>query len=229
MKLKHITLDEVNSTQEYLKNIELIEGQQTLVSARRQVKGHGRQGRTWTQLEQTICFSFSLPKRENLTICSSEISLYVLSFLKENFHFHGYLKWPNDLLCQHGNKVAGILIDVIKDRVLVGIGINFQSGRITHNFNASAINEEQPLEESQYHEIPKQIFEYIFKRYPQDHLQIILQWNQNCYHLDKDVTIKDDQQITKGKFKGLGEMGEALLFTPSQKLVSVFNGSLRSE
>lgn len=231
MKLNHTKLNETPSTQEYLK--ELISSAESspftyhLVSTRYQSDGFGRQGRSWTQLSQTICFSFSLPKRENLTISSAEISLLTLKYLKNQFQFLGKLKWPNDILDEKNLKVAGILIDIIKESLVVGIGINIGKSEQDSNLEASFVSQKQNLNDEDFHKIPLDIYKYIIESYPQEPIDIINEWNQSCAHLDTKIKITDESNVVTGIFKGLGEHGEALIYTDCNELKSVFNGTLR--
>ena len=228
MKLNHIQLDKINSTQEHLKSLEFIPEEHVLVSTRIQTKGYGRKGRDWTQFSQTLCFSFTLPKRENITISSAEISCYTLQFLKEKFNFQGgCLKWPNDILNQQIQKVAGILIDVAKDRILVGVGINIAGKTDSSEFDASSILKNKELSESEFHSIPREIFDFILKKYPKTTNDVIEIWNDLCAHKSQKVVIIDDQKKISGVFKGIGGFGEALIFTEEGKLESVFSGTLR--
>jgi BirA family biotin operon repressor/biotin-[acetyl-CoA-carboxylase] ligase len=232
MKLNHIKLDETPSTQDFLKTrissdqIDLsLDGE--IVSTRKQDSGFGRHGRTWTQLSQTLCFSFTLPKRENLTITSAEVSLHTLKFLKQEYQFDGFLKWPNDLLDKNGLKVAGILIDIVKDKLVVGIGINFGNTNDKGELEAAGIKTINHLSDEDFHSIPKAIYQYIFECYPQITDSVIAQWNEECFHIDKQVEIFDESQTLRGKFKGLGEYGEALLLCHESELKTIFSGTLR--
>ena len=232
MKLNHIKLDETPSTQDFLKT-RISSGQLDLsldgeiVSARKQGSGFGRHGRTWTQLSQTLCFSFTLPKRENLTITSAEVSLHTLSFLKQQYQFDGFLKWPNDLLDKNGKKVAGILIDIVKDKLVVGIGVNFGSTEDKGELEAAGVKSSNLLSDEDFHSIPHSIYEYILRLYPQTTDSIIEEWYRDCFHIDKQVEIIDESQALQGKFKGLGEFGEALLLCDESELKTIFSGTLR--
>lgn len=228
MKLNHIKLDQVDSTQEFLKNLEINTNDQALVSTRIQSAGQGRKGRSWTQFSQTICFSFTLPKRENITISSAEMSCYVFKFLEERYHFqNGCLKWPNDILNEDYQKIAGILIDVIKNRLVVGVGINLGGVTANNNIDAASIVENFHMDEEDFHNIPYEIVNYIFSQYPQKTNEIVKIWNSNCAYKNRNVVITDDNNQAKGIFKGIGGFGEALLFNEEQRLETVFSGTLR--
>ena len=234
MKINHTRRDETSSTQDHLKRIVSNKNHKLfdyeLVTTRIQSNGFGRKGRSWMQFSQTICFSFTLPKRENITICSAEISLLTIEFLIKQFQFDGMLKWPNDILDKQGYKVAGILIDVIKEHLLIGIGINFgqvASEKNIGEFKASSVSLNKNLIDEDFHYIPRQIYHYILENYPHAPRKIIKEWNAYCSHLNKTVQIKDDNNIIQGVFKGLGENGEALIYTNENKLKSIFNGTLR--
>ena len=79
------------------------------------------------------------------------------------------LKWPNDILDKQGYKDAGILIDVIKEHLLIGIGINFgqvASEKNIGEFKASSFSLNKNLIDEDFHYIPRQIYHYILENYP---------------------------------------------------------------
>lgn len=130
---KLIFLDEVDSTNNYLRQhcMELSDG--TAVTAERQTAGKGRHGHTWADNAGMLPMSVLLidpPDRETLT---ARIGLAVIDSIKSAIGGSGgnrldiAIKWPNDVILG-GHKVCGILCEsaCFGDRVFVicGIGIN---------------------------------------------------------------------------------------------------------
>jgi BirA family biotin operon repressor/biotin-[acetyl-CoA-carboxylase] ligase len=140
-----ITLAETEST-----NSLLLEGfypSGTMVTARRQTAGRGRQGRPWKNTEnQSFLYSLLLefdrwpdaisvmPLMAGLAVLEAAQAclrdLYPAALPQTSF----FIKWPNDILIQRENrigKVAGILLESRMEkncvRVVTGIGLNWSA------------------------------------------------------------------------------------------------------
>lgn len=219
---RHIKLDSIESTQTYLKDhFQNHFDSNFLVSAREQTNGHGRKQRSWFQFDKSICFSFTLPKRENITLSTLEISCHVVNYLKSEFGFQGSVKWPNDILDQDQKKCGGILVDLFKETLIVGVGLNFGKNEEFGNIKAPNLIDED------YHLLPAKIYTNILSIFPQSDEWVVNFWTQNCSHINQVVSIEDDGLQFVGNFKGIGEFGEALVIDSENKLHKIFNGTLR--
>lgn len=100
----------------------------TTILAHAQTSGRGRLGRTWTSEQGTGVWMTMIlrPPRERLAT-ASELSLVAGVAVCKSAQALGVsyprLKWPNDVLVG-GKKLAGILLELDGDVVLVGIGLN---------------------------------------------------------------------------------------------------------
>ena len=100
----------------------------TWLVAERQNAGRGRQGRAWFDGYGNFMGStvIHLTPREtapqSLALVAS-LALYdaVLSLLPEPQSLQ--LKWPNDVLLK-GAKLSGILMERVRDTIVLGIGVN---------------------------------------------------------------------------------------------------------
>lgn len=122
-----IFLDEVDSTNNYLKSrcAELSDG--CVVTARIQTGGRGRRGHGWTTSEDMLPLSILLkdpPERENLT---ARVGLAVCEAIESLCGSTAAIKWPNDIIIG-SRKVCGILCESVFvgdcPNVIVGIGVN---------------------------------------------------------------------------------------------------------
>ncbi|MDE6732202.1 MAG: biotin--[acetyl-CoA-carboxylase] ligase [Oscillospiraceae bacterium] len=122
-----IKLDEVDSTNSYMKAhlSKLCDGD--VVTARLQTAGRGRLGHEWAADEGMLPLSILLknpPERENIT---ARVGLAVCEALKELGEISAFIKWPNDIIIG-SRKVCGILCEsaAFGDNfcVIVGIGVN---------------------------------------------------------------------------------------------------------
>lgn len=123
--------DELDSTNNYVKNHvhELADGQ--LVVAFKQTAGRGRRGREWVSPPDTNIYATMCIKQVHSTyLCGSIIALAALETLRffcPEADF--YIKWPNDIYCGTA-KVAGMLCDgcgIVNGKitaVAAGIGMN---------------------------------------------------------------------------------------------------------
>ena len=124
--------DELPSTNEWLaaQPCERIpEG--TVILARRQTAGQGRQGRTWhTEPDASLAFSLLLkPKAEPCQAAFMPILAgLALSETLRGFGIHSMIKWPNDIWIGT-RKTAGILCRLPSRangrlHLIIGIGLN---------------------------------------------------------------------------------------------------------
>ncbi len=126
-------LDEVSSTNDFLKNYRL-QGKQKylLVTAEYQHSGRGSETNQWESARgKNLLFSLSVQPQDLLVkdvfLISEAISMSVCNALNE-FYFGFQIKWPNDIYYQD-SKVAGILIEndlsgKFIQRSIIGVGVN---------------------------------------------------------------------------------------------------------
>ncbi|MBT9130967.1 MAG: Bifunctional ligase/repressor BirA [candidate division WS2 bacterium] len=129
---KIIWLEEVDSTNNYAKKlIENGEEEGTMVLARKQTRGRGREDRNWISPEGGLYLSLILkppfPVKE-LSMMTLLTAVVVLEAIEKLTGFRCQVKWPNDLLLE-GRKVCGVLTEskVVGEAieyVVVGVGVN---------------------------------------------------------------------------------------------------------
>jgi len=130
--LKTLFFKSLPSTQTYLKN--LLKQDKTITSiavvAGIQTAGIGSRDNSWNSIEGNLFLSFSmkisdLPK--DLKIESA--SIYFSYLLKETLSELGskvLVKWPNDLYLRD-KKIAGMITNIVDDRLVCGVGVNLVS------------------------------------------------------------------------------------------------------
>jgi BirA family biotin operon repressor/biotin-[acetyl-CoA-carboxylase] ligase len=98
----------------------------TVICARRQTAGRGRQGRRWISPIGNLHASFILrpgvPAARTAEI-GFVAAVAIAATLDAMLPGQLTLKWPNDVLLG-GAKVAGILTELVEAAVVVGIGLN---------------------------------------------------------------------------------------------------------
>ncbi len=111
--------DELTSTSKKVKNY----APPTAVLAEHQSQGRGQQANRWLSIPaDAITLSIILPCPPTIMGLSVAIGAAIWQNLDAKKHL--CLKWPNDILDIHQNKVGGILTEVRGDVVIVGVGIN---------------------------------------------------------------------------------------------------------
>lgn len=225
--IEHLHLEECESTQTILKD-ELNSRDSIphlLISSGKQTKGRGRSGNTWDSIENSIAMSFVIEPNSVLTLTSLELGSILCNYFAD---YSLQLKWPNDLLNSHKMKCAGLLCQTYKDKILVGLGLNYGPSEIYENseqykFGRSHITETQ-IDNIDIKSISHSIYSFIINNRLTSE-QTIKSWNSHCTHLNSSVEIKDDKNSDKGLFVGIGKNGEALL--ESKGLIKkVYSGSL---
>lgn len=123
---KYIYLNEVDSTNSYIKCNAYDLSDMTVVIANKQTAGIGRTGHEWKSADyQNMTISILLKRPVDQTI-TQFIGFAVLKLLHE-YQLKAKVKWPNDLMIGD-KKICGILVESIISgndyNVIVGIGLN---------------------------------------------------------------------------------------------------------
>ena len=141
-----IRLEEVDSTQTYLKNYILENGYKNplCIVTDFQTAGIGSRGNSWIGKKGNLFFSFVLDKNslpKDLPIQSASIYFtYILKLVLKDFGSKVWIKWPNDFYIKE-SKIGGTITNLTKDLLYCGIGINMQE--VSDEFGVLDINIEQ--------------------------------------------------------------------------------------
>ncbi|MEO1048359.1 MAG: biotin--[acetyl-CoA-carboxylase] ligase [Pseudomonadota bacterium] len=96
--------------------------------ARRQTAGRGRQGREWFDGSGNFMGSTLVtladgdPPPASLSFVAA-LAVYDAVSMALGGSVQPHLKWPNDVLL-NGGKLSGILLEMVKGHIVVGIGVN---------------------------------------------------------------------------------------------------------
>ena len=230
MEIRHLKLDEIESTQTWLKeNVSKHLGENLLVSTASQTAGVGRMGNSWSQFGKSLAFSFLLKPTNPATLTPLDLGVHLVNFFN-NQGLQISLKWPNDILLnEDGNfkKIGGILCHYVSSDVLiVGMGINIDPEKIPQDtsfkFEPGAIKVD--MNNDVLHSLPKELYAYILNK-RMNTQEIRSSWIKSCCHYDSKVKIVDDSQEVEGVFKDLGPNGEAIL-SNGEKEQKIVSGSL---
>ena len=128
MNYHYIHFDEIDSTNNYLKNSYQLLDNFTFVSADYQSKGKGRNDRVWESSKGlNLMFSILIkdPKLLEVSTILSLMTAVDLARLLERYGIDNVsIKWPNDVLVGD-KKVCGILLEgQLPNYLVIGVGLN---------------------------------------------------------------------------------------------------------
>ncbi|MEN7972659.1 MAG: biotin--[acetyl-CoA-carboxylase] ligase [Verrucomicrobiota bacterium] len=199
----------------------------TIVAAREQTAGRGRQDRKWLSAPGTnLCFSLFIEtdaKLMDIPSLTMAAALAVTEMLNAR-NIPASPKWPNDVLVD-GKKICGILSERIeraeapKAGIVVGIGLNVNMSID----EAEAI--ERPatsmlIESRHAHDLSQTLkalfppLEYWIEKWEQGGFSSIREaWMEKAGPIGKPLAVHDGHIKKSGTLAGFGDHGELLLQT----------------
>ena len=223
-----VELDSVGSTMEEARK-RAAEGAEdgTLIWAKEQTKGRGRQGRTWASPRGNLYLSLVL-RPDCAPATAAQLSFLAAVALGEAVGavappmVEVTFKWPNDVLF-NSRKGAGILLESKSapgggiDYVILGMGVNVQS----HPEDAAAA---YPATSLRFEGCPPQLTEVqLLEAFGRSFLSrantwleegfepIRKAWLAHAANLGKDIEVRLPKETLTGNFEALDEQGVLLL------------------
>jgi len=195
------------------------------VLAKQQTNGRGRNQRVWQSIEGNLLATFNLPLTDKAPLYGFMASLAVaqtLAFLSPR------IKWPNDVLID-GKKIAGILLEVRSDKILLGLGLN-----IVDAPKQNMLYETTCLKD--YHapilpeELAKRILENLDDLYQvlikRGFRPILQAWLEYSVGLGRKITVHLPNEKICGIFHGLDESGALILKTQNGQTRTITAGDV---
>lgn len=150
MEFEKIYLEQVDSTNEFVKRLEneisIDTSKGIVVCAAHQTKGKGAGSNVWeSNTKENLLFTIALKPdidAVNQFLLSKIVSLALIDFFS-TYGLNAKIKWPNDILIDR-KKIAGILIEnsVLGDKIsfcAIGIGININQKIFSLNPKATSL------------------------------------------------------------------------------------------
>ncbi|NNE97963.1 MAG: biotin--[acetyl-CoA-carboxylase] ligase [Pyrinomonadaceae bacterium] len=236
--LRHDILDSTNS--QALKQAKLGAKEGLCILAKEQTSGRGRQGRNWVSGKNSGLY-FSIVLRPNidtkyLSLITLMTSVVVYEVLVDRFGLVPDIKWSNDVLIGE-KKVSGILAETSDTpgglAVVVGIGINLNSGNISGELSDTATSIRQ--ETGKDPDIEKLLTSLTsFFSFFYDLLQgengpgiIRKEWAKRSSYIDgKAVRATLENKTVSGTTCGLDENGALRIKTESGRIESIQAGDV---
>jgi len=209
--MKFLKFDEIDSTNNYMKeNISSFENYD-IVSAKIQTSGRGRRGNVWLSPEGMALFSFLLKTEKTLSIIEATklpllagiSTLIALKKIKDGAYS---FKWTNDVFF-NSKKLCGILIERVKDDFVVGIGINV-ANKIPEDIKNIAISMESDYNIDELILKVVEEFSAYYKRFSEGKWkEIIEEINSYNFLKDKKIRVHIGDKIFEGIARNIVEDG----------------------
>lgn len=200
--------------------------------AEKQTGGVGRRGRKWESPQGNLFCSTvvdirpSDPAPSSLSfVAGPAVYAAIRSFLPD---VPMLLKWPNDVLVSEA-KICGILLERVKDQVVVGIGVNIaEAPQVEGRSVTSMAAEGADVDAAAFLDRLSGEFESWLRVWRDAGLAHILeQWQSLAHPVGMAVTTSDDggEKIT-GEFTGLAADGALRLRKTDGTLIEIRAGDI---
>lgn len=230
--MKFIKLEEIDSTNNYMKeNIEKFSNYD-IVSAKNQTLGRGRRGNTWVSTEGMALFSFLYKPEKKLEIQEYTklpliAGIATLTALKKIENNDYKFKWTNDIYLNN-KKLSGILIEKIEDAFVVGVGININN-KIPEEIRDIAISLNGNYNiDNIILKIVEKFSNYVAKFMEGKWQEILKEINEHNFLKDRNIRLSIGESIYTGRALNIAEDGR--LEIEIEKELRYFNaGEIRIE
>lgn len=138
--MKEICFESIDSTNSYLKHNYQDLDNFTIIRAKKQTNGKGRENRTWYSDDNNLLFSLLIKDKKYFDYYKpiSIISAYSIVCVLSEYGINDLsIKWPNDVYIGD-EKVCGILLESISKQelecLIIGVGINVNQSEFNEDY-----------------------------------------------------------------------------------------------
>ena len=217
----------LNSTNEYAKSILKTAQEGTVIIADEQIAGKGRFGKEWYSPKGGLWFSIIL-KPEKPTL-SSLVSGIALCDALKTLGLGPKIKWPNDILIG-SKKVAGILVEIENNTVIVGIGLNLNISTFPSDLKDNATS--LFIETGKNFE-KKRILNLILKKIKNRYKmmtdkkikELLEDWRSYSITLGKKIKVQMPNRSIKGEAIDIDEDGALLVKLSNNSIQRIIAGT----
>lgn len=213
-----VFFDELESTNDTaLEYSGKISGGCYVIQAKKQTKGRGRRGRSWISSDGNLFFSllleFDIKNLGALVVICALCLLQSIKQLKSGADV--LLKWPNDVLL-NGKKVSGILLEKADGNYMIaGIGVNVKTSPKNEEMLYPVISLKEAgidISADDFLKLYLKVFCDNVNIYREKGFEVLRrQWLECAKGVGKKITIRQDENIEEGIFKGIDEKADLLL------------------
>ena len=203
------------------------QGQGQWIAAETQTAGRGRGDRKWHSPKGNLYASWvgalncPIGQKAQLSFSASLAVAQTTEHYLPNARLS--LKWPNDVLIE-GKKFCGILLEIAREWLIIGIGVNLAEAPKEALYPAAALGADIS---------PKDFLQKLAENF--DALKDTWQeegfnstrtlWLARAHGLGEEIKVRLPKQELTGKFKGINERG-ALELVREQKTIIVEAGDV---
>lgn len=215
-----IRLDEVDSTNRYLKDLpDAPLG--TAVLAARQTAGYGQRGRVWASPPGAgMYLSILTPLPAPPTLLPLAAGLAARDAVAR-FTPEAGLKWVNDVVAR-GRKLGGVLVEAARGRAVVGIGLNVMTPDVEGAIGLDALSAAPPTPEALAEHVIAALDARLAAWTAHGPEGLRADWRAACVIMGREVVVED----VRGVAEDVGPHGELLVRTAAG-LRAVVSGTLR--
>jgi BirA family biotin operon repressor/biotin-[acetyl-CoA-carboxylase] ligase len=221
-----IYFDEIDSTNNYLKNNNFNEG--TIVIADSQTSGRGRNGKSFFSPKQKgIYLSFvikphmSIYESLKITAC---IAVALRKVIEKNYQLESQIKWVNDIIL-NDKKISGILCEASLEMntasiesMIVGIGMNVHSYTMPDELKniAGCIEDYSDLFISR-EKIIIDVLNTFYDEYMK--MDFLDDYRKYSYILHQNITVYENNQTYKAYVKDINDDASLTIIVDNQEKI----------
>lgn len=191
----------------------------TVIIAEEQTKGRGRQQREWVSRRGNLFCSFIVHPQQDIKDFPFYSFMMALSVLDAVQHFlpaaKVQVKWPNDILVDE-KKIAGLLLEIEGNALIIGVGINCVSAPDNTTFPATHfLQENTKLSPKECLTKLCEDFSYWHAVFDQDGFDPIrASWKNHAFRWQQEIAVRRKNSHIQGKLIDLAADGALILETP---------------
>lgn len=189
--MKIIHYDSMYSTQRYsLDNLDKLENM-TCVYCENQQMGYGRSG-SWDTYKGDLTCSYILENKNEINILYAIVGA-IVNLVLHKIGINSHIKIPNDIYVID-KKIGGIIIDIVDNKMIIGIGINIKP-RKNMFIDRTSCNEEN------IYVTNREIIELLNLEFEKIHIEKKLyldKWKEDTKLLNKKIMFEDNNNKISG-------------------------------
>ncbi len=226
---KFYKLAETGSTNDYMQQILRHAPEGTVVIADTQTSGKGRKGRSWYSPEGGLWMSVLLKHNQNCMV--SLIAGVAICEALTQYDIDAKIKWPNDILL-NSRKIAGILPEVVDEKVILGVGINLNVREFPDDLKAKAssifIETRKHLDpQTFYHHLCKSLDVYYGLLRKEEVDTLLSKWREHTLMRGRDVSIELPDRLVVGKVLDIDRQGALIVMRADYGIEHIIAGDCR--
>jgi len=195
-----------------------------VIITKNQTSGKGRRSDRWFSTpNKSLTFSIIVNQKKikNKNLLPIITAVAIIKAINKISKIQCSIKWPNDIMLNN-QKIGGILIEKKNDYMIVGVGINVNEEMDDLNTKIKNISTSLRINSApliQLEALLAYILNELEKCCYEDKTNLIDEWLNLCYHIDKEIKFYENHKVIKGIFKGINANGQGIININNQTAV----------